>query len=177
MTRSNIILVGFMGTGKSATGKIVARRLEYKFLDMDSMIEERQGRTISSIFATDGEPAFRAMECDLIKELCELRNLVVAAGGGVVVNPENVEDFNRTGVVICLHASPSTILARVKVESHRPLLEDGDKAKRILELLESRKALYDAIPYRVDTTYLSPEGAADKVIELYEEATGTILSA
>jgi shikimate kinase len=168
--KKNIVLVGFMGTGKTATAKIVARRLEREFVDMDATIEQRTNRTISEIFHTDGEPSFRAMERALVQELSARNNLVVAAGGGVVINEQNVLDFNRTGVVVCLNASPQTILKRVKHDDKRPLLEEGDKACRIMDLLESRRALYRAIPYQVDTTYMTPETAADRVIEIYENA-------
>jgi len=172
MSKTNIILVGFMGTGKSATGHLIAHRLERTLVDMDSMIEDRAGKKISAIFEQEGEHSFRKMERDLVRELAEKRNLVVAAGGGVVINPENIQDFARTGMVVCLHATPTAILSRVQRESHRPLLENGDKEKRILDLLESRRPLYEAIPFQVDTTYLSPEKAADRVIDMYNSLIG-----
>jgi shikimate kinase len=168
----NIVLVGFMGTGKSATGRLVALRLERSLVDMDAKIEERTGRKIMDIFARDGEAHFRKLERDLVRELCGLKNLVITAGGGVVLDPENVSDFSRTAIVICLKSSPTAILQRVRAESHRPLLEGGDKARKILELLESRRPLYDAIPHQVDTTHLTPETAASRVIEIYHDAVG-----
>ena len=158
-----------MGTGKSATGRLVAKRLDRQLVDMDTEIERRERRKISDIFLRDGEPYFRRVERDVVKELCERKNLVVAAGGGVVINPENVRDFSRTGVVICLNAIPSVILRRVAAETHRPLIEDGEKARKITDLLEIRKPLYDAIPNQIDTTRLSPELTADRVIEIYEK--------
>jgi shikimate kinase len=167
---SNIILVGFMGTGKSATGRIISRRLERVLIDMDAMIEEREGRTIAQIFAQDGEPHFRALERALVQELSQRRNLVIAAGGGVVLDPENIRDFSRTGVVICLQSSSGAILRRVGGQKHRPLLETDDKAKRIVELLELRKPFYDALPHRIDTSHLSPEVTAERVVEIYEQA-------
>lgn len=167
----NIILMGFMGTGKSATGRLVAKRLDRQLIDMDAEIERRERRKIEDIFSTDGEPYFRKVEREVVKELCERKNLVVAAGGGVVVNPENVHDFSRTGVVICLSATPSVILERVVAETHRPLIEGGTKARKISDLLELRKPLYDAIPNQIDTTRLSPELTADRVIEIYEKAS------
>ena len=168
--KTNIILVGFMGTGKSATGRLVAKRLERQLIDMDAEIERREGRKIGDIFAKDGERYFRQVEREVVKELCERKNLVVAAGGGVVINPENIHDFSRTGVVVCLSASPSVILQRVAAETHRPLIEGGEKAKKITDLLEIRKPLYDAIAHQVDTTHLSSDHTADRVIEIYEKA-------
>lgn len=174
MKKTNIVLVGFMGTGKSAAGRAVSRRLEHPFIDMDAMIEERTKRRISEIFAKDGEGAFRALERDLVKELSQRRDLVIAAGGGIVLNPDNVRDFSETGVVICLKASPAAILSRVEAQTHRPLLQTaGDKSQRILDLLKERQPLYDAIPNQVDTTRLSPSDVADRVIEFYEQENGS----
>ena len=168
--KRNIILIGFMGTGKSATGRLVAKRLERQLIDMDAEIERRERRKIGDIFSKDGEPYFRNVEREVVKELCKRQNLVIAAGGGVVINPENVHDFSRTGVVICLSASPSVILERVVAETHRPLIEGGEKARKITDLLELRKPLYDAIPNQIDTTHLTPELTADRVIQIYEKA-------
>jgi len=160
----NIVLLGFMGTGKTTVGKILARRLGMTLVDMDRVIEERTGRTISQIFAEDGEPKFRALERSLVKELSARQGLVIATGGGVVLNPDNVADFYRSGFVVCLMANPETILDRTAKESHRPLLEGGERAARITKLLESRRALYDAIAHRIDTTTLTPDEVAAKII-------------
>lgn len=173
MEKNNIILVGFMGTGKTATARLVARRLERQLIDMDAMIEARESRKIEAIFAEEGEPYFRKRERELVQELAGRRNLVVAAGGGVVINPENISDFNRTGVVICLQAAPEAILRRVGAETHRPLLEGDDKVRRIVDLLESRRPLYDAIPHQIDTSHLTPDRTAARVIAIYERASRT----
>jgi shikimate kinase len=138
-------------------------------IDMDRTIEDRAGRKISDIFAQDGELHFRALERALVQELAGHRNLVIAGGGGVVLDPNNISDFRRTGVVVCLKATPSTILKRVLHEFHRPLLEGADKAQNILDLLEVRRPLYDALPFQIDTSYLSPEATADRILEIYEE--------
>jgi shikimate kinase len=164
---ANIVLLGFMGTGKSATGEIVARRLEREFLDMDAVIERRAGKSISRIFREDGEPAFRRMERELVGELALRRNLVIAAGGGVVLNADNIRDLESSGVLICLTASADVILQRLRGDDRRPLLEDGDKAQRIKQILEQRQFLYEALPHHVDTTFLTPEAAADQVIEIF----------
>ena len=173
MTKHNVILVGFMGTGKSATGLVLARKLKYRLVDMDGVIERRAGKKISRIFAEDGEKEFRQYERVLVQELAGRRGLVVAAGGGVVLNPDNIRDFSRTGVVVCLRASPEAILRRVCGHAHRPLLEEGDKRQRIVDLLEQRQPLYDAISHQVDTTELSPEAAADAIMDIYAKAVGT----
>lgn len=166
MARKNIILVGFMGTGKTTVGKIIAAKAGMTFVDSDSVIEEKAGKKVSRIFAEDGEPRFREMERDAVLELSRRQNLVIGAGGGVVLNPANIADFSRSGTVVCLSAAPEAILGRVEGDKSRPLLEDGDKKTRILNLLKSRRKLYDAIPLQVDTTELAPEQVAEKVLGL-----------
>lgn len=160
----NVILVGFMGTGKTAAGRLLARRLGREFVDMDALIEERQGRTIPEIFAKDGEPFFRRLERALVRELAAREDLVIAPGGGIVLDPDNVADFGATGVVICLRALPETILERVGGDTNRPLLQGGDKLARIRELLARRQPLYDAIPRWVETDGLSAAEVADRIL-------------
>ena len=162
----NIILLGFMGTGKSTVGKKLAERLGMTFLDMDTLIEERAGKPIPRIFAEDGEPHFRAMERLIAKELSQQKGLVVACGGGVVLNPENVSDYSKTGLAVCLTAEPETIFHRTSKANNRPLLEEQDRMKRILELLEQRRHLYAAIPHQVDTTTLSIERVVESILKM-----------
>ena len=167
-TQNNIILVGFMGTGKTTVGRLLARQLDMTFLDMDQEIEAREGRAISDIFAKEGEPHFRKLERALVRELSGRTGLVIGAGGGIVLNPENVADYARTGLVVCLTATPETILKRVEKESHRPLLEGDEKSKRILQILDARKHLYAAIPHQVDTTTLTPEQVVERIVAMRE---------
>jgi len=131
---------------------------------MDELIEERAGKPISLIFSEDGEPFFRNMERSLVQELAGLKNQVIAAGGGIVLNPDNIVDFSRTGKVICLLASEQEIMRRVSGSSARPLLEKGDKFQRIMDLLEKRRPLYEAIPSRIDTSRLTPEEVAETIM-------------
>lgn len=167
--KKNILIVGFMGTGKSETCRRAARQLGWTAVDMDERIQERAGKSISEIFADDGEPAFRCMERELAAELARGTNQVIAAGGGLVLDPANLSAFDSTGVVVCLQADPKTILRRVAAAQHRPLLEDGEKGARIRALLEERRALYAAVPLQVDTTPLSPDEVADEVLRLYRK--------
>lgn len=162
---ANIILVGFMGTGKTTIGRALADQLKRDFIDMDIELEARAGKPIPRIFVEDGEPVFRRMERDLVVELSCQGNLVIAAGGGIVLNPDNIRDFNATGHVICLMAAPDEILRRVSDSNHRPLLEQGDKRERIRKLLQQRQPLYDAIPAQVDTTGKTVNEVVAEVLE------------
>jgi len=168
---NNVILVGFMGTGKTTVGKILACRLKKKFIDMDDVLEERAGKAISLIFSEDGEPYFRNMERKLVQELASGRNQVIAAGGGIVLNPDNIADFSRLGRVICLLASEDEILRRVSSSSVRPLLGKENKLQSIKKLMEQRRHLYESIHDRVNTSGLTPEEVAE-VIMLMVNAEG-----
>lgn len=163
----NIVLVGFMGTGKTSVGKLVAGRLFMRFVDMDGMIENKAGKTVSRIFVEDGEPAFRAMERAMVVELSSRTGLVVATGGGIVLNPDNIADFSRTGLVVCLWAEPATIVDRLKDDNTRPLLAGDDKMERLRSILEKRRPLYEAIPNLIRTDGLSAAAVADLVAEMY----------
>ena len=164
----NIVLVGFMGTGKTTVGKLISEQTGMPLLDMDALIEERAGKTINEIFAEEGEPHFRALERAMVGELAALEGKIISTGGGIVLNPDNIADFERTGLVVCLLADAETVLDRVKHDTTRPLLA-GDKAARIVELLESRKPLYEAIPHCIDTSGRpSPVPTAKEIIALYE---------
>lgn len=166
MKKKNIALIGFMGTGKTVTGKILAEKTGMELMDMDSMIEERQQRSIADIFATDGQDAFRAMERELVQELAQKENLIISTGGGIVLNSDNISDLASSGLVVCLTASPNVIFDRLENDSTRPLLS-GDKKDQIGTILESRKALYNAIEHQINGDVLDPNGAADAILNLY----------
>ena len=166
--KQNIVLLGFMGTGKSSAGKMVAGQLGLSFVDMDDVIESRSGKKISAIFAEEGEASFRQMERSLVQELSQCDGQVIATGGGIVLNKHNIDDFNKTGIVICLLADPETIWNRVSKESHRPLLEGGEKKTKTLSILEARKDLYGSIPLQIDTSEHSIDEVTNKIIAIYE---------
>ncbi|HNX53294.1 MAG TPA: shikimate kinase [Pontiellaceae bacterium] len=166
MRDKNIILIGFMGTGKTVTGRVLAERTGMKLIDMDSLIETEQKKTIPEIFAQDGEPAFRQMERELVQKLSKRSGLIISTGGGIVLNPDNVADFEKSGLVVCLTASPETIFKRVEKDTSRPLLS-GDKKTQIYTLLEKRKPLYEAISHRINTDGLTDKQTANRILELY----------
>jgi len=161
----NIVLVGFMGTGKTTVGKLLAERLKMEFLDMDDIIENETGKKISQIFKDDGEPYFRELERKLVIRLATKKGLVIATGGGIVLDRQNIKDFSATGRVICLSADPELILQRVGTENHRPLLDNKQKAQKILDILATRQSLYDAIAIQIDTSHLKPEQVVNQIIE------------
>lgn len=164
----NIVLVGFMGTGKTTVGKALAQRLNMAFLDMDDRIVEQQGKPITRIFAEDGEAAFRAMERALVQELSASRGFVIGAGGGLVLNPENIRDFERTGYVVCLSLDPDVILQRLAHDATRPLLTGDDKGRKLRETLATRQPLYDAIKRQVDRTGLDVDQTIERILEQCE---------
>lgn len=160
--RTNIVLTGFMGTGKTAVGQELATRLQRPFMDMDDCIAARAGCAIAEVFARQGEAAFRRLEQAVCQELAAQSNLVMATGGGTWMNARNRALLSRTGFVICLRASPEHILERIAAESHRPLLESAtqSRAARVQSLLAERAVHYNAIPMQIDTSGLSiPEVA------------------
>ncbi len=139
----NLYLVGFMGTGKSTVGRAVAYRLGFTLFDTDHEIERHQGRTVSEIFAQDGEPAFRAMERQFIESGHPTERAVVACGGGLVVEPGMLEVLKSKGVVVCLHASVETILERTSRNKNRPLLAVEDRETRVRTLFAKREPTYN----------------------------------
>jgi len=160
----NIILIGFMGTGKSSAGRLLAARLGRRFIDVDRRIEQESGLPISEIFARHGEAWFRAKEKDMIARVARYRRAVTATGGGVVLDPANMERLRAGGVIVCLTAPVQTILERTGRRSTRPLLARPDREEVVARLLAERAPLYGAADFTLDTGNLSPRLAAEKII-------------
>ena len=138
----NLYLVGFMGTGKTTIGRAAAQRLGFALLDSDHEIERQKGETIAEIFASEGEPAFRQLEREFIETGHPATRTVVSCGGGLVIQPGMLELLSSRGVVICLHASIETILARTGRHQHRPLLNVEDPDLRVRTLYAEREPVY-----------------------------------
>jgi len=173
---SNVVVTGFMGTGKTIVGQEVARWLGCRFVDMDAEIEARASKSIPRIFAEDGEGAFRQMEAALCEELSAQQGLVIATGGGALVYPANRTLMMKSGTVICLTCDVDEILRRVNDadNSDRPLLHVADPRAEIKRLLEVRREAYRAIPWQIDTTHLSVEEVAAQVIKIANVITLSI---
>ena len=174
-TPPNIVLTGFMGVGKSAVGREVAARLGRPFVDLDDLIEQNAGMSINDIFATKGEDYFRALEMMTLRELAAQRGMVIATGGGALVDAANREMMTRSSLVICLTASVSAIEARVGDAADRPLLAGADKQQRIVALMNERAAAYAEIPYWIDTSHYTIAQVADEIIALAESGLGGVL--
>ena len=164
--RKNIVITGFMGTGKSVVAKELARKLKMEFIDMDRIIEERQGTSIADIFARYGENYFREQENKLVKELYKKENMVIATGGGTLLSSDNARTLSQRGQIICLYADSQTIYNRVKRKNNRPLLKGKNILSEINRLLEERKKIYDNIKWKIDTTNLNIQEVTDKIIAL-----------
>lgn len=149
----NIVLIGFMGTGKSTVGMRLAERLHMEFVDMDREIERVTGMSISQLFKKHGETRFRSEEQLMAQKLGQRSNLVIATGGGVVLYPENVEALKQNGILIGLEASPDVIMSRVsRKKSNRPLLSKNTTTADIEKMLSAREEYYGCADIRINTT-------------------------
>jgi shikimate kinase len=161
-----IFLIGPMGSGKSAVGKALARKLKLRFIDSDAEIERRTGVDIPFIFEKEGEAGFRQREREVIAELTEREGIVLATGGGAVLAPESRERLQARGVVIYLETSVSEQLRRTQRTNHRPLLKTGDPEERLRELLRVREPLYRSIAsFVVPTDRCQVARVVDRIIE------------
>lgn len=160
---NNIVITGFMGTGKSTVGKLVAQKLNRDFVDMDTVIEQRTGLTIPRIFSGYSERFFRAMEQGLAHELAMQSGLVIATGGGALVKSDLRDMMGQYGTLVCLNASEEEIKARLKETDERPLAGDWQR------LLTERREAYATIRHQIETTGKSPEDIAYEIITLTEQ--------
>ena len=163
--RENIVLVGFMGSGKSAIGRSIAKRLGFQFLDSDQIVVQRAGRPIVDIFAEEGEEAFRNYETQALESLQHHKRCVVATGGGAVLREHNRELLRELGFVVCLTASEDAIFERVSRTNKRPLLRTENPRETLHKLLEARQPAYTAAAQlTLDTTELTQPQAAEVII-------------
>ena len=172
--KTNIALIGFMGTGKTVVGEALARELKMSFLEMDSLISAKAGKPIPEIFEHDGEIGFRELEIEVAKRVAREQRSVIACGGGVVLNWINIERLRESSVIVLLTASPTETLKRVSKEvGQRPLLEGQDALTRIRELLKFRQPFYArAADITIRTSRQSVASVAQRIVaELREDAS------
>ncbi|HLA37291.1 MAG TPA: shikimate kinase [Candidatus Brocadiales bacterium] len=169
----NIYLIGFRGTGKTTVGRLLAKYPEWEFIDADDYLEKKIGKTIKQIFQEGGEGLFRDVEGEVIRELSEMEDKIVAAGGGAVLREENVRNMRQNGLVILLETDAHTIHDRLQRDprSHtqRPNLTNLDSLDEIIHLLEYRRPYYEkAADHRINTTVISPEEVAKRILSIYQ---------
>ncbi len=167
----NIALIGFMGTGKTAVGQLLAKKLGMKFFELDSVIEGKAGRSIPEIFQQDGEIAFRELEIEVTREVARKQGSVIACGGGIVLNKINIDRLRQGATIVHLTATPREILKRVLSEAgQRPLLEVDNPMLVIRELLKFRKPFYQrASDITINTSKLDIEAVVEQIIDKLKE--------
>jgi len=173
--KSSIALIGFMGTGKTAVGKALAERLGKEFIELDALIEKKAGKPIPEIFAQDGEIAFRELEIAAIREVAGRKNVVVACGGGIVLNRINIDRLKQECVIVYLTATPGVIWKRVsRGAGGRPLLDVDNPRLRIQEMLKFRRPLYEhAADITVDTSKLTVDSVVGEILSKLSEIKDT----
>lgn len=160
----NIVLVGFMGSGKTAAGKRLAQKLGYKFIDTDEIIEKSEGKSITAIFNDEGEKRFRELEARIVRELSGIKGHVISTGGGIVTNSDNISNLKKAGLVVWLKTSPEIIFKRVAHQTHRPLLNVENPLDEIRRLLALREPFYAEADLSIDTDRLEVEKIADIIM-------------
>ena len=166
----NIALIGFMGAGKTSVGRLVAEQLQFDYIDTDEIIQSRTRRTITDIFAEDGEPAFRKLEEQIVAELTARERTVISTGGGLPVNPKNLASLKTHALVVCLWASPEKIWERVRNQTHRPLLNAPNPKEKIRELLAARAPFYRQADVLLNTELRAVREVTQQVIHQFRLA-------
>jgi len=161
MTEKNIVLIGFMGCGKSLTSNKLAETLDRRVISTDKLVEQKEGQSVAEIFARSGEGYFRRVEKEIINEISGQCGMIIDCGGGVVMDDENMTNLKKNGHVIYLSASPESIYNNIKHRSHRPLLNVADPQLKITELLEERKPYYE----KADVTINADHRTINQIVE------------
>jgi shikimate kinase len=154
-----------MGTGKSSVGLHIARERKGDFVDLDKFIEEKENKTITDIFKEKGEPYFRGLEKRFLKEIAGKENQIVACGGGIVIDPDNIKLMKNSGTMVCLTSTPDVIMERTRKSDHRPLLNVPDPNETICALLADRQKFYSQADITIDTSEISIKEAAVLVLK------------
>jgi len=162
----NIVLTGFMGTGKTTIGKELSRMLHMRLVDIDAEIEKSQKMKINDIFRIHGEQYFRGIETDMIKQFSRGKNIIISTGGGAVLRDENMEALNENGIVFCLNASTETIMERTARSEDRPLLKVENPKEKISEMLSLRRPFYEKAGIMIETDCKTPLEIVEEIVEI-----------
>lgn len=166
---TKIVLTGFMGSGKTAVGQLIAQALSFRFVDTDHLIEQEQGRSVAAIFASEGEPFFRQLETAVCQQLANETHIVIATGGRLMLDPVNANLLGANSYVVCLTASPEEIVRRVGGNSQRPLLNVADPVAKIHQLLAERAAAYGRYP-QISTDHKTAKQVSQEIINQFLQA-------
>ncbi len=170
LREKNIVLIGFMGTGKSSLGKELSQSLDREYIDTDKIIEEKMNISIPEIFRIHGEDYFRRLERETIRELSQLEGVIISCGGGVPLDPKNIVNLRKKGKIILLEADLETIIKRTARDSDRPLLEGRDSREAVKELMDSRRESYlQGADMIVDTSAKNLKELRDEIIKWMEK--------
>ena len=161
----NIVLIGFMGSGKSMIARELGKRLKVEVIATDDLAVAQEGQTIHEIFRSKGEEYFRNLEQDVIKDVSSRKGIIIDCGGGVVLRKENLQHLKANGIVFYLQATPEVIYQRIKNEKHRPLLKVPDPLGQIKELYQQRSPLYNQADYTIDANDASIEGPVVEILK------------
>lgn len=166
--KNNVILCGFMGCGKSTVGTLLAKKLNFTFVDTDKVIEQRENMSVSEIFSVSGEEYFRLVETAVLIDLCKQNSQVIATGGGAVLNPSNANTLRDNGTVFFLDVTPETVLERLKDDTSRPLLQKKDKESAVHELMDIRRPIYIKHSHYTINGNQAPEAVLQEIIEILQ---------
>ena len=175
--KNTIYLTGFMGSGKSTIGPILANTLGWDFFDLDKLIENKAGQKIREIFEQEGESHFRKIETETLREISESKNVIISLGGGTIANKENLEILKKTGKIIYLKVSLDTVYHRLKYKKDRPALTKSDSeslsreemTNRINKLMDTRTKYYEQADYTIDTDNNSLGKTVDKIVKIISQ--------
>jgi shikimate kinase len=172
--KTSIALIGFMGTGKTVVGKLLAEKLGKQFIELDAIIEKKAGKSIPEIFRQDGEIGFRELEIAATRDVAGKRNAVIACGGGIVLNKINIDRLRKECVIVRLTASPQEIIRRTSADTdERPLLAVPDRARQIEELLKFREPYYQrSADITIDTSRIDVATTAGRIVARLKDYEG-----
>ncbi|SMO49312.1 shikimate kinase [Melghirimyces algeriensis] len=170
MSGKHLIIIGFMGTGKSSVGQVLAKRIGRTWIDTDLEVERKVNKSISELFEENGEACFRLWEKHVLIEALAERPAVITTGGGIVLDQDNVKQITDSGWVVALDASVDELIKRLKANTSRPLLS-GDVRERVTQLKKKRQGAYDFADFHLDTSGLTPDEVSDRILRNWKEIT------